>query len=117
MGVNASFVSYRVIDPEFSNLNVKGQAATVRLEATYPLYRIATANTYLTDNLNRNDFLNTNVFGTNSQYNMSVLQLGLGANRQVAWGGDGFTVAALNLSMGKVDLVNSPSQIADGLGP
>lgn len=117
MGVNASFMSYRVIDPDFSNLNVKGQAATVGLEATYPLYRTAAANTYLTGNLNRNDFLNTNVFGINSQYNTSVLQLGLGANRQDGWGGGGYTLAALNLSMGKVDLTNSPSQIADGLGP
>jgi hemolysin activation/secretion protein len=117
LGVNASFMSYRVIDPDFSNLNVKGQAATVGLEATYPIYRTAAANTYLTGNLNRNDFLNTNVFGINSQYNTSVLQLGLGANRQDAWGGGGFTLAALNLSLGKVDLTNSPSQIADGLGP
>jgi hemolysin activation/secretion protein len=117
MGVNASFMSYRVIDPDFSNLNVKGQVATVGLEATYPIDRTAAANTYLTGNLNRNDFLNTNVFGTNSQYNTSVLQLGLGANRQDSWGGGGYTLAALNLSMGKVDLTNSPSQIADGLGP
>ena len=117
MGVNASFMSYRVIDPDFSNLNVKGQVATVGLEATYPLDRTAAANTYLTGNLNRNDFLNTNVFGINSQYNTSVLQLGLGANRQDGWGGGGYTLAALNLSVGKVDLTNSPSQIADGLGP
>lgn len=117
MGVNASFMSYRVIDPDFSNLNVKGQAATVGLEATYPLQRSTAANTYLTGNLNRNDFLNTNVFGTNSQYNTSVLQLGLGANRQDSWGGGGYTLAAVNVSLGKVDLTNSPSQIADGLGP
>jgi hemolysin activation/secretion protein len=117
VGANASLMLYRVINPDFSNLNVKGQASTVGFDATYPIYRSALANTYLNGSVNRSDFLNTNVFGTNSQYNTSVLQLGLLANRQDSWGGGGFTLSALNLSLGKVDLTNSPSQAADGLGP
>ena len=117
VGANASLILYNVINPDFSNLNVKGQASTLGLDATYPIYRSAVANTYLNGSLNRSDFLNTNVFGTNSQYNTSVLQLGILANRQDGWGGGGFTLSALNLSLGKVDLTNSPSQAADRLGP
>ena len=98
VGANASLILYRVISPDFSNLNVKGQASTLGLDATYPIYRSAVANTYLNGSVNRSDFLNTNVFGTNSQYNTSVLQLGLLTNRQDGWGGGGFTLAALNLS-------------------
>jgi hemolysin activation/secretion protein len=117
VGANASLMFYNVMNPDFSNLNVKGQASTVGLDATYPIYRSAVSNAYWNGSFNRSDFLNTNVFGTYSQYKTTVLQLGLLANRQDGWGGGGFTLYALNLSLGKVDLTNSPSQAADGLGP
>lgn len=117
LGVSGSYMTYRVVNPSFTDLNASGQAQTAGLEASYPIMRSRQTNLYILGNYVRNNFYNANIYGTASQYQTNVFQLGMSGNHI-----DGFSNGAINtgsfmMSSGRVNLNASPSQVYDEVGP
>jgi hemolysin activation/secretion protein len=117
VGVNASYLSYRVVSASFAQLGVEGSSHTGGLELTYPIVRSRPANLYFTSNFNYNAFDNRDATGPTSQYNTSVWVGGLSGNRIDGFAGGGVNVGSLTLSGGSVNLDASPSLQADAIGP
>jgi hemolysin activation/secretion protein len=117
LGVNGSFMNYRVINPAFTDLHASGEARTVGLEAMYPIVRSRQTNLFAQGNYSKNDFYNTNINGTSSQYNTTTYQFGLSGNRIDNFGRGGINTGSMLFSVGQVNLNNSPSQAFDSIGP
>jgi len=117
MGINGSFMNYRVINPAFTDLHANGEARTAGFESSYPIIRSRQQNLFVLGNYNHNDFYNTNINGTSSQYNTNTFQLGLSGNRIDGFGIGAVSTGSLMMTFGQVNLNASPSQVADGIGP
>jgi hemolysin activation/secretion protein len=117
MGINGSFMNYRVINPAFTDLHANGEARTAGFESSYPIIRSRQQNLFVLGNYNHNDFYNTNINGTSSQYNTNTFQLGLSGNRIDDFGIGAVSTGSLMMTFGQVNLNASPSQLADGIGP
>jgi hemolysin activation/secretion protein len=117
MGINGSFMNYRVINPAFTDLHANGEARTAGFESSYPIIRSRQQNLFVLGNYNHNDFYNTNINGTSSQYNTNTFQLGLSGNRIDGFGIGAVSTGSLMMTFGQVNLNASPSQLADGIGP
>ena len=117
LGVNGSFMTYRVVNPAFTDLHASGEARTAGLESSYPIIRSRQTNLYVLGNYVRSDFYNTNINGTASQYQTSVFQMGLSGNRIDGFGNGGVNTGSMMVSSGWVNLNGSPSQAYDEIGP
>ncbi len=117
MGINGSFMNYRVINPAFTDLHANGEARTAGFESSYPIIRSRQQNLFVLGNYNHNDFYNTNINGISSQYNTSTFQLGLSGNRIDGFGNGAVSTGSLMMTFGQVNLNASPSQVADQIGP
>ena len=117
VGINGSYLSYRVIDKSFSQLAANGASSTGGAQVTYPLIRSRSANVYLSGNYNYSSFDNYNYNGVLSKYNTQVVQVGAMGNLMDALLGGGLNFANITLSSGNVNLNTSPSQSDDGIGP
>lgn len=117
LGINSSFMTYRVVNPVFADLHASGEARTLGGEMNYPIIRSRQTNLYVLGNYTYSDFYNTNINGTASQYSTTVMQFGLSGNRIDALGNGGINSGSMLLSAGKVNLNRSPSQVYDDIGP
>lgn len=117
IGINSSFMNYRVINPAFIDLRASGNARTAGFETSYPIIRSRQTNLFVQGNYSQNDFYNTNINGTSSQYNTSSYQFGMSGNRIDGLGKGGVSTGSMIMSVGQVNLNGSPSQVYDSLGP
>ncbi len=113
VGVNASHIDYWLITPEWAASDIRGNATTTGLEASYPLLRSRQRNLNVWANLDLKAFDNWSSFGPTSQYNVDVLTLGLSGNSYDMLGGGGANSANLSLTAGSVDLSGSANQAND----
>lgn len=104
VGASASTMTYRVLDPNFSGLNVHGDAQTAGLEAAYPLVRTRPANLMATVNWTHSQFRNWNSSGLNEDqtYNTQVAQFGLSGNLIDDLMGGGLNTLSLTGSLGNI---------------
>ncbi len=117
VGINASYLSYRVINSSFNQLWANGTSSTGGAEATYPIIRSRPANLFLLSNYNYSSFNNIANGGTTSQYSTSVFVGGLSGNLLDGFAGGGINSGSLIASGGSVNLNNSPSLPYDLSGP
>jgi hemolysin activation/secretion protein len=117
LGINGSFMTYRVVNPAFTDLNASGKAQTAGLELSYPIIRSRQTNLYVLGNYVRSNFYNENIFGTASQYQTNVFQMGISGNRIDSFGHGGINTGSIMASLGRVNLNASPSQVYDEIGP
>jgi len=117
VGINSSFLSYRVINPSLSQLWANGTSTTGGAELSYPIIRSRPANLFLLSNYNYSTFTNIASGGVASQYNTSVFVGGLSGNLLDSIAGGGINTGSLMASGGAVDLSSSPSLIYDQGGP
>ena len=117
VGINGSYLSYRVITPSFNTLWANGTSSTGGAELTYPIIRSRPANLFLLGNYNYSSFNNITNIGTTSQYSTSVFVGGLSGNLLDGFAGGGVNSGSLIASGGTVNLNSSPSLIRDLEGP
>jgi len=117
VGINASYLSYRVLNPSFNQLWANGTSSTGGAELTYPIVRSRPANLFLLGNYNYSSFNNNANGAIASQYNTSVFQGGLNGNFLDGVAGGGINSGSLVASGGSVNLNNSPSLPLDVIGP
>lgn len=113
IGVNASYMRYKLITEETQSTKPRGDSKVVGLDVQYPLIRSQVANLYINGALDtkyfKNEFLGTAGYETSSDYRLHVLSAGLSGNQYDDWIGGGLTSASVNLGIGKVDLSGSTS--------
>ena len=117
VGINGSYLSYRVINPSFNQLFANGTSSTGGAELTYPIIRSRPANLFLLGNYNYSSFINNANGGTTSQYSTSVFLGGLSGNLLDGFAGGGINTGSLIASGGVVNLNTSPSLSSDVIGP
>ena len=117
VGINGSYLSYRVINSSFNQLWANGTSSTGGVDLTYPIVRSRPANLFLLTNYSYSSFNNSANGGTTSQYNTSVFQGGLSGNLLDGFAGGGINVGSLLASGGAVNLNTSPSLPSDVIGP
>jgi hemolysin activation/secretion protein len=117
VGINGSYLSYRVINPSFNQLFANGTSSTGGAELTYPIIRSRPANLFLLGNYNYSSFNNNANGGTTSQYSTSVFLGGLSGNLLDGFAGGGINTGSLIASGGAVNLNTSPSLSSDVIGP
>ena len=117
VGINGSYLSYRVINPSFNQLFANGTSSNGGAELTYPIIRSRPANLFLLGNYNYSGFNNNANGGTTSQYSTSVFLGGLSGNLLDGFAGGGINTGSLIASGGTVNLNTSPSLSSDLIGP
>ncbi len=113
IGLNGSYLDYRVVTADFADLRASGEATTLGLEARYPLIRARTRNLYLTVSLAHKAFVNDAAGTTTSRYRIDEASAALNGNLFDTLGGGGVNTASLALVYGDLDLNGSPSQALD----
>ncbi|ULA65791.1 MAG: Peptide transporter [Nitrospira sp.] len=103
IGVNASWLSYRLITPEFTALNVNGDAQSVGIGALYPLIRARNYNLQWLMNYDYRRFNNQALNVTRSNYRINEGTVGFAGNWfEELLGTSGATFGSLNLIVGEV---------------
>ncbi len=115
LGINASYLKYNLIAPEYAALDAYGTSATIGLEATYPLIRSRMQNLYLNANIDHKSFDNRSLDTVTSRYMSDTLTLGLSGNLFDNFGGGGANSASLSIVDGILNLDGSPNRSADAL--
>ncbi|MEO8523438.1 MAG: ShlB/FhaC/HecB family hemolysin secretion/activation protein [Caldimonas sp.] len=113
VGVNASHLAYKVVTPEFEQLDAKGNSTTFGALATYPLIRSRLKNLYLSLAFDHKHFDNSSLTVTTTRYDTEAASLGLYGNLFDDLGGGGANTAGVTLLQGRVDLGGSPNESAD----
>ena len=113
VGMNASYLNYRLISDDFVSLDAVGTAGTVGVESNYPLIRTRTKSVYLTANFDHKTFYNQSSHVDTSHYRIEAASLGLNSNIFDDWGGGGSNTASLTLVTGEVNLDGSPNKSSD----
>lgn len=117
VGVNGSYLSYRVIDKSFSQLGSNGSSSTGSALMSYPLIRSRAANLYFSGNYSINSFDNYYLNNVFSKYNTQFGQANLMGNLIDSLAGGGLNFLSMTLTSGKVNLNTSPSLGNDLIGP
>ena len=115
VGINASYLKYNLIAPEYVALDAYGTSATIGLEATYPLIRSRMRNIYLNANIDHKSFNNKSLDTVTSHYIADSLTIGLTGNSFDNFGGGGANSASLSIVDGILNLDGSPNRSADAL--
>ena len=119
MSINASTLSYRVLDDmnTTTGLAPEGSSQTLGAELQYPIVRSAVANWQLNLGLenkqlrNQDDNTTLGVLETSSAANTQALTLGLSGNQYDNWYGIGSNQASVVLTLGTVNLDGSPAAL------
>jgi hemolysin activation/secretion protein len=117
VGINGSYLAYRVVNSSFNQLFANGTSTTGGAELTYPIIRSRPANLFLLTNYNYSNFINNANSAITSQYSTSVFLGGLSGNLLDGFAGGGINSGSLIASGGSVNLNNSPSLSSDVIGP
>jgi hemolysin activation/secretion protein len=113
VGASAAYLKYRVLTPEFAQLDAYGSSSSGGLEANYPLVRARLKNLYLTFNADQKRFDNRSAGAVATRYRTGAASVGLNGNLFDSLGGGGANSVSIALVHGKVDLDGSPNQAAD----
>jgi hemolysin activation/secretion protein len=115
VGVNASYLSYRIITGEFTLLDAHGSAINAGIDTSYPLIRTRLSNLYFSVDLVDKRFYNASDDATTSQYWLRAASASLYGNLFDAIGAGGSNTASLTFEQGLLDLAGSPNETADAM--
>lgn len=107
LGMNASLMSYDVVNGEATTLELSGVSRTLSIDATYPLIRSRTNNLNLTSSLEAKEFINKSSFGTESDYLSKTFNVGVNYLDLTDWLMGGEFVGSINIALGHNDYGNS----------
>lgn len=115
VGANASLMNYKLVTPEYLQLEAQGHSETLGLEASYPLIRNRQRSLTLSANADLKQFNNLALGDTSSRYKTRSLTLGASGYQFDNLLGGGVSSAQVSLVGGQLDLTGSPNQTADAL--
>jgi len=113
VGLNSSFLDYRVVLSEFNELNSHGTSNTYGVEANYAIVRQRQRNLYANFAADARRYDNFAGGNPSTLYSSRSLALGLAGNSLDEWGGGGALSGNLSLVAGRLDLNGSPNQASD----
>lgn len=113
LGANASYLDYRLVSPEFSAIDGKGNSTSIGLEGGYPLIRSRLKNLFFRLTYDRKRYKNKVNNTTTNNYDVDNATVSLVGNRFDSLLGGGANTASLSLTRGRVDLGGSPNRAAD----
>ena len=115
VGINASFLTYKLTDPRYAGMDASGTANTVGLSSSFPLIRSRAKNLNLSGNLDRKNYTNMSGGQSVSDYLVSTLALGLDGTVFDEFLGGGANYGTLTATSGYKDLSGSSNQLSDAL--
>lgn len=104
VGVNASWLNYDLVAPEFRSLDGQGESNTFGVESSFPAIRSRLKNLFFNVNIDRKSYDNRTLAGTTSNYDIDMATLTLLGNLFDSIGGGGANTAYLAYSYGGVHL-------------
>lgn len=113
-GVNASYMEYELVG-SFAAFGSLGNAATVGLEAAYPLVRNRESGLSLQLALDHKEYDNEAAGITTTLYDIDTVSTALTGQRSDSLLGGGSVSGNLLLAGGDVDLAGSPNEAADAI--
>lgn len=113
-GVNASYMEYELVD-SFAAFGSLGNAATVGLEANYPLVRSRQTGLGLAVAADHKTYDNEAAGITTTRYAINTFSTSLTGQRSDSFFGGGSFSGNLLLAGGDVDLSGSPNEAADAI--
>jgi hemolysin activation/secretion protein len=113
IGVNASYLTYRLVAPEFIALNGSGTSDVVGIVARYPLIRSRLNNLYFNASMDHKTFDNSAGGAATTRYAASTFTAGLSGNLFDNFGGGGVNSASVSYVDGDLNLAGSPNQALD----
>jgi hemolysin activation/secretion protein len=115
VGVNASYLKYKLVSDDTEALAARGRSSTVGLEASYPLVRERLRNLSLDLAYDSKRFNNEALATTITHYRINTFTATQSGNLLDSAGGGGNNNASLAVVRGSVDLEGSPNQLVDSL--
>lgn len=115
VGINASFLSYKLTDPRYAGLEANGTANTVGLSSSFPIIRSREKNLNVSANLERKNYTNMSGGQSVSDYLVSTLAFGLDGTVFDEYLGGGANYGTLTATSGYKDLSGSSNQLSDAL--
>lgn len=113
IGVNASYLTYKLVAPEFLALNGNGSSDVVGVLASYPLIRSRLNNLYFNATFDHKTFDNRSLGAVTTRYSADTFTGGLSGNIFDNFGGGGVNSASVAYMDGKLNLAGSPNQALD----
>lgn len=113
LGVNASHLDYKLVQPNFAALQSRGTAATTGLTASFPLVRGSGLNLSLTGALDDKRLRDETVAGETSKRHVTVANIGINGSSPDALAGGGLNAYGLSVSLGEVDQKNAGALAGD----
>ena len=118
LGVNASYMQYKVVTPESQSTQPKGNSQVIGVDTQYPLIRTKSQNLYLQTAYDlkyfKNEAIQNSNHETTSDYRLNVLSIGLSGNQYDGFSGGGLLSGSINFGMGAVDLSGSTASNQTG---
>lgn len=113
VGLNGSWMHYRLLAPEFVALQAKGKSESMGADIIFPLQRSPKSNINFKFSGSQAYFHNQASGSVTTHYAIKRYILGLQAETQDSVGYQGVNQASITLTRGLVDLTGSPNQAAD----
>lgn len=113
IGASGSYMTYRLVTPEFRSLGIAGASSSYGLDASYPLVRSRLANLYFSLNFENKYFNNEANGAVTTRYVTDALSVGLNGSLTDRFAGGGVSSLGLTWAAGGVNLNGSPNQAAD----
>ena len=113
MGMNTSFMEYRVIAGANVQSNIWGTSSTIGADLSYPLVRSQQANLYLSGAINGKWFDNYSGGSLARSYKSTVVTAAANGNWIDGFIGGASNQASLSVTSGKLDIKDSNSYISD----
>jgi hemolysin activation/secretion protein len=107
VGAHSSYLKYNI-----PTSSATGNAATLGLDARYPILRGSINNLAVIGSFDTRSYLNSVGAITSSDKSMNVASIGLSGDRLDGLGGGGFSFAGAFLSAGKLDLSRNAADLA-----
>ena len=115
VGLNASYLTYKLTQSEYAALDAKGAASTLGVSASFPLIRAREKNLNLSAAVDRKAYSNSSGGLLVSDYLIKTMTLGLDGSIFDEILGGGANAGSLIGTAGDKDLSGSPNQLSDAL--
>ncbi len=115
VGLNASYLTYKLTQSEYAALDAKGAASTLGVSASFPLIRAREKNLNLSAAVDRKAYSNSSGGLLVSDYLIKTMTLGLDGSIFDEILGGGANAGSLIGTVGDKDLSGSPNQLSDAL--
>ena len=113
LGLNASWLDYKLITAAYKDLNASGDSTTAGLELSYPWVRSRSINLNTSLSTEQKEYDNVSGGAVTSAYKNTPVSLVLSGNSFDSWGRGGANSFSWAMTAGELNLDGSPTQATD----